>query len=720
MITRWFQEYLLSGCVLGLVLSAAGPRLLHAAEAEPTASLEEIVVTAQRRPERLQDVPITISNLSAEALAQANAQSLSDLQQLVPGFRLDNQTGIYQPTIRGISTSIQCAGCGSNAGIYIDGFLSPHTMSLDSQLFNVESIQVLKGPQGTLFGRNTVAGAVQINTSAPSTTTQGFLESSYGSFDTQKYQAYATTGLSDRVALDVGGSISKSNGWTTNIFTHNDDFGRYDNWTVRTGLKVTVTEDLSLLFRYEHVSFNDPNGTAPVPFVLNGQILAYGPYLPGATVATGPGLIAVGGTLQKISKQDDYQLTGSWDFGLGTLKSYSQYRKDVTPLLQNSYDFASLPILDLDIPDYQRTLTQEFIVTSKPGGVVEWTAGAFYYNSTESYRNITESLFGAPSFIFASTGADDKSAAVYGDTTYKVSNFFLTAGVRYTRDQTTNAFWDLPTSGRTTLPTLSTDRVTPRAVVRYALNSESNVYASFSRGYKAAIYNTGGFTAVPVQPEGMSAYEVGYKYASQKTSVDLSSFYYDYTNEQVTSQEFKDGVAQTVITNAASSKMYGVDAELQYKLFDSLALDVGAEWLHAHYTDYPDAVGFMVTPEHLLPAITVNASGYHMERSPDFTANVGATYTTGVAKGKLALSANVYYSSEFYFDPAQQLPQSSYTTLGARAAWTDASGRYEIAVGGNNVTHAEYYTAAWQNIFGAGAIWATPATYYGSVRIRFP
>jgi len=117
--------------------------------------------------------------------------------------------------------------------------------------------------------------------------------------------------------------------------------------------------------------------------------------------------------------------------------------------------------------------------------------------------------------------------------------------------------------------------------------------------------------------------------------------------------------------------------------------------------------------------VTVDASGFEMDRAPNCTANAGETYTAGVASGKLALSANLYYTSRFYFDTAQQLPQGSYTTLGLRAAWTDASGRYEIAAGGNNVTDRRYYTAAWQILFGAGGVWAAPATYDGSVHVKF-
>jgi iron complex outermembrane receptor protein len=592
-------------------------------------------------------------------------------------------------------------------------------MSLDSELFNVDSIQVLKGPQGTLFGRNTVAGAVQINTPQPGATSRGFVDASYGSYNAQKYQGYVTTGLTDRIAVDLGGSVSRGDGFITNIFTHDDHFAEYRNWTIRTGLKVDVSDALSFLFRYEHVDINDPQGNATNPLVADGQVLAFGAYLPGAVVTTRPHEISIPAKLEMHSKLDAYQLTGTWELGAGTLKSYSQYRSDNTPVLQNSYDFASIPVLKLGIPDLQNTITQELLFTSKSGTRLDWTVGAFYYDSSETYRNITQSLFGGPATFYASTGADDRSTAVYGDATYRLmDNLFLTGGVRYTRDQNRDAFWEL-VSGRTTLPTLTTNRVTPRAVIRYALNDESSVYASYSRGYKAAIYNTGAFSSVPIKPESISAAEIGYKFAAHDLSLDLSYFHYRYTNEQLSSQEFIDGVTQTIITNAASSTMYGVDASLDYRIVSGLSLNVGAEWLHARYQDFPNSPGFTLGADHLLASTTVDAGGFQMQRAPNFTASAGATYSSAVAKGVLALSSNVYYTSKFYFDTSGQLPQDSYTTLGVRAAWTSPGERYEIAVGGNNVTNEKYHSAAWQIIFGAGGVWAPPATYYGSIHVKF-
>jgi iron complex outermembrane receptor protein len=731
MIAYKFGKCILLGYAASTILWVAAPspgRAAEAAQADSSTSsvaaneapLEDIIVTAQRRAERLQDVPITITNLSADQLAEGNASSLGDIQLLTPGFRLDNHAGLYQPTIRGISTSITCVSCGSSVGIYVDGFYVPHPVSTDFQLLDVQSVSVLKGPQGTLFGRNTVGGAIQVNTFKPSTDTSGIAQVSYGSFNTQQYQAYVTTGLSDNVAVDFAGSLSKGNGWVTNIADDDDRYGQYENVTFRTGLKIDVTKDFSLLFRYQHASMNDPTGILFVPFVLNGKPLAFGAQLPGALLPAGPRQVSDDQADILKSHSDAGQLTATWDLSFGTLTSYSQYRTDQTPTWYSDYDFTNIPLLALDIPDFQRTTTQEFLLTSKPGGRLQWTTGVFYFDTVESYDNVTDSSFGGPFIVLSTTRSDDESVAVYGDATYEVvDDLFLTAGVRYNDDRV-RPTWILPGSGETELNALVSHKVTSRAVLRYALNNESNVYASFSQGYKAAIYDTGGaVNRVPVKPENMNAFEVGYKFAVSSLSVDLSSFYYDYTNEQLASEIISSVGLASVITNAASSHIYGSDAEVHYNLFRAFEVNAGAEWLHATFRNFPDAPGFSILPNGLEPTTEVNASGYHMARSPDFTANFGAAYTAPVPSGKLVLSGNVYYTSKFYFDFAQQLPQDHYTTLGLRAAWTDPSDRYVLAIEGNNVTNAKYYTSAQQSIYGSGALWAEPANVQGSIRVKF-
>ena len=226
--------------------------------AETAGGLQEIVVTAQRRVENAVDVPITITALSQDQLTTANVQSLGDIERLTPALRFDYQTGFAQPTIRGIGTSITTSGGGSNVGVYIDGFYSPNPLASDFQLLEVSSIQVLKGPQGTLFGHNTTGGAILVSTGDPTVDPRAEAKVSYGRFDSQKYQAYATGGFGI-VAADVEGVYSKGSGFITNIFDNDSHVAAYENWTVRTGLKFQFSDAVSVLFRYTHSKQDDPS-----------------------------------------------------------------------------------------------------------------------------------------------------------------------------------------------------------------------------------------------------------------------------------------------------------------------------------------------------------------------------------------------------------------------------------------------------------------------------
>ncbi len=263
----------LSSVIAMTALLIIAPTAAHAQSAQSTGAaeaggnpggLEEFIVTAQRREEQPVDVPIMISSISQQELVTANVQTLSDIQKLTPALRFDNQSGFFQPSIRGIGTNVTTSGGGSNVGIYIDGFYSPNPIAADFQLPNVTGIQVLKGPQGTLFGHNTTGGAILVSTLDPST--EPLLEGSvsYARFNSQKYQAYATGG-SGIVAADIEGTYATSNNFVRDIITdvYKNNYGAaYENWTVRTGLKFQLTDAVSVLFRYSHTKQNDPTPTA--------------------------------------------------------------------------------------------------------------------------------------------------------------------------------------------------------------------------------------------------------------------------------------------------------------------------------------------------------------------------------------------------------------------------------------------------------------------------
>lgn len=685
----------------------------------------EITVTAQRRSERLQDVPITISHISSESMRRANVQDLSDIARVTAGVRFDSRIAFIQPTIRGIGTSIVLAGGGSNVALYQDGFYSPALQASDFQLMNIENVQVLKGPQGTLFGRNTMGGAILVNSTRPSTDTRALVELSYGSYNAQRYQGYVTTGLSDDVAVDFSMSYATGDGWVTNIFNGDDKVGRYENLSLRAGLSAEVTDNISLLFRYSHTSKNDARGFLQTPYVLDGKPACYACNLPGAIYSTKRGEISADELLKYRYRSNVYQLTAAFDLGFANLTSYTQYREDSTPENYYSLDYTNLPTLALNLVDSNKTFTQELLATSAPGPRFQWTTGLFYFLWDSEFPFVGIAA-GVPSPVEANypfssrSGTKSTSVAVYGDATYEiVDGLFLTGGLRYTHDDVKDAYYKIGANNAVVLPDMSTSRVTPRAVVRYQISNQSSVYASAAKGYKAAIYNVGGASNVPIRPESLWAYEIGYKYGSPNFSFNISGYYYDYQDEQLSASRIIDGVPRNLITNAASSEIYGIDADLRYRASEHFDFNVGINWSHARYTKFPEAPHFDITPTNLYPIAPIDASGFHMTRAPDFTAHVGAAYQTELGGGEFVLSGNLNYTSKYYYDYAEQIPQNAYGTLDLRVEWTDPSERYTFAVAGRNVTDTTYTVQGGHNTFGIGAVYGAPATVEGSVRVRF-
>lgn len=690
-------------------------------------ALQEVVVSAQRRAERAQDVPITITNLDADLLKDANVQKLGDIAALTPALRFDNQGPFYQPTIRGVGTALVTTGSGSNVGIYVDGFYSPNPQAADTQLLNVHDIQVLKGPQGTLFGRNTTGGAILINTRKPSEQTDGMVGVSYARFNSQRYEAYGTTGLADHVAADVAGIFSKGDGFLHNIATGSDSDGAYRNWSIRTGLKIDPTDDISILFRYAHQSVDDPTPMENNAYVDNGQPLSLATVIPGAIVATRPGDVAETGHVGFTASNDIFQLTPTFDLGFGTLTSYSQYRRENSTFYEDGVA-SSVKLLYITVPIEDRTITQEILLTSKPGDRLQWTAGAFYFDYDDLFA-ANVSLTGNPFFRAAGSDSDTVGEAAFLDATYQIADkFYVTAGGRYSHDEVKDGYYYVGTGPRVYAPTLTGNRFTPRLVLRYTPNTDSSIYASFTRGYKAGMYNLGGDSIAPIRPETISAYEVGYKYAERDLSVDLSTYYYNYTNLQVASYGISAAnVPYSEITNAANARIYGVEGQVRYLLLRDFEVSAGAAYLNAKYTQFSNSPSFQpcfsfpacgANYGMLIPTVT-DARGFSMQRAPEFTATLGARYGLNLGGGRLSLSGNLYHTSKFYFDTSQQVFQEPYTTLALRAEWTNPSGRYSIAVYGDNVTDKRYLTQVAPNNLSAPASWSPPATVGAEIQVRF-
>ena len=765
--------------VLGAALSAAAliisiPTVGYGQNAQSPSTndagpsgLEEIVVTAQRRSEKSVDVPISITALSQDQLTTANVQNLGDIERLTPALRFDYQTGFAQPTIRGIGTGITTSGGGSNVGIYIDGFYSPNPLASDFQLLDVTSIQVLKGPQGTLFGHNTTGGAILVSTADPTVEPRVEGRVSYGRFDSQKYEAYATGGVGI-AAMDVEGIYTKGHGFITNIIDDDDHVSAYGNWTVRAGLKVQPIDAVSVLFRYTHSKQDDPStqmlnsNTDTSIDPTTGKPWGIQTFAVPGTYTTNPNQIAANLPRKYTNATDIEQLTIKADLGFANFTSLSQYRQEVVDQSEALQQVA-LPIFQLGLPIFDYTTSQEFLLTSKPGPRLQWTAGAYYLSYRDTYVTYIDSGIETPGVGRVRLGGSStttQNIAGYVDATYEViPRLFFTAGVRYAHDAVIDAYYNPnPFSGdnpnrEIKVPSINSTKATPRVVLRYKLTDDSNVYASYAEGYKAAILDVGGscqdsfdnYKCNSVQPEDVHAYEVGYKFDNRRIANEVSAFLYNYKDLQVS--EFL-AAAQAYIVNAAQSRIYGIEDDFHFTLDEHFQINAGAAWTHARYQQFGGSVNSSgqvigapiyascpIPPATLPPGYAGNCtpgsydyvntstvlSGVHMQHSPDYTATIGPRVSTGqIRAGEFALSGNLYYTSRIYFSPSgTQFQQPAYATLAVRGQWTDPTKHYSVAVYGDNIANSRYRTQVQYNGFGIGAAWSAPAIWGGEFSVKF-
>ncbi len=700
------------GAVSALSLAIAlGHQTAFAQNDKPRAAIEEVTVTAQRRSERSLDVPISITALSADQLGKGDVQSLGDIGKLTPGVRFDNLGGNSQPTIRGVGSAVVVAGAGSNVAIYTDGFYSPNPLVADSSLLNIDSIQVLKGPQGTLFGRNSTAGAILVSTSEPSTETQGKVEASYGSYNAQRYNAYATTGITEDLAVDVAGLISKGDGFLDNIVTGSDKDGKYDDWALRFGTRWQATDLTSVLFRYSRSETDNPTSDAYGAFEKDGTV--FSPAAGFVPVAHEPHEVSNGFTPAFTSKAEAYQLTVKTELEFATLTSYTQYR-DESATHYYDFDLTALDSFHYIFTTTDEIFTQEFLLSSNGDSALQWTAGLFYFeDETEYPRNLVST--GGPFFRSGGSGVTAKSLAVFGDMTYSVTdNLYVTVGGRYSKDKITDAYsLDNTATVQTDYDNLNENAFTPRISVRYEPNENSSIYASYSEGFKSGILNVAG-DGSEVDSETLKAYEVGYKYRNGSLMLDMSTFYYDYTDLQVA------GYIGTTsfIENAADSTVYGIEGNTRYAFTDTLTASLGVAYIDAEYDTFTDSQVWIPSPTGYIPGFE-DASGNQMQRSPELTATLGINYETYLADGLLSASGTLYHTSDFYFDSSNAYQQDSYQLLSLYASWTDPSETYTFAVFGDNLTDEEYRAQVLPQQVGVLSTWGAPRTFGASVAVNF-
>lgn len=729
-----------------------------AAAQQPAAKVEEVVVTAQRRSEALQDVPISMTVASSEQLEKAGVTRLEDIASIAPAVQL-SRTGVYtQPAIRGV-TSTLAGNYENNVAIYVDGYYLPFTRGLNTDLVNISQVQVLKGPQGTLFGRNATGGAILVQTLDPSLTELcGRIKATYREFDDKQVQGYFSMPLTETLAWNVAGSYRKAGSYLENISGF--DTAPIENYNITTKLRWEPTDKLTLTGKYETMSVSDGRTLATT---FEGRSLAVFRN-PGTFLATRDNQTSVNFPVDNTV----YQHTGAakieYDFGWGTLASISSYQRE-SDRLHYDLDGTQLRFFEQRTADKNRAYAEDLNLTSKGDGPVQYTVGVYYFDS--ELRTTTNASLSALApnpadrTVYVPSQLNDSKTeayASYADVTWEVvPKLFLTGGIRYSHETkelgVINGLNGAVLFPNPTYPDKDeTFRSwTPRAVVRYEIDDDSNVYASFSKGFKSGFINIATPVFNVVDPEKIDAYEVGYKTARDIWRLDTAAYYYDYKDLQVSSLQIVNGTNTAVTTNAATAEIYGAEAQLSFTLASDFNLTSGVAYTHARYTKFPNASYNAVTatglntttctipnpnslppPNPPLPPLSVPCtqdwSGKRLTRAPDWTGNIGADYTLHTGAGKFLFAANIAYTSSY--TPLKgdldvntgdfRYDMDAYSMITARLAWSPPSlDALTLTVFGENLGNSRYYFYRSGNAFGDYHVLGQPRTGGISADYRF-
>jgi len=682
----------------------------------------EIVVTAQRRAERLADVPISITALSGKALEGSGVRSTEDLSAVVPGLNFATNGAFAQPTVRGIGTTVSAAGSDANVAIYIDGVYQPSQIGNFTNLVDLEQVEVLKGPQGTLFGRNATGGAIRITTRRPSFTPTGNLMLSYGSFNEIRGSAYGSAGLSDTVAASLAFFYSDDRGYTRNIAT-----GRYvseaNSMMIRGKLLFAPSDAIEFTLSGMH---NERDANAAFSLgVLKGNNNNL--TRPGIIATSDPREVALTFDPAIGAKSDLVSLNGKIEIGFADLTSISSYQRTTT-YLSTDTDRTNLPLSRADLPGGQKTFTQELNLVSSGTGPLKWFLGAFYYNDDAKGATIVNN--GA---VFTAIRTKSEAIAPFGEANLTLGDLTLIAGLRYNHER--KRF----TASRGTIleeRSQSFNNLTPRLGARYALGPAANVYATWSRGFKSGLFDQvlSGSTLVvtPVQPEKVDAYEVGFKYGRGRTSLSASGFLYNYDNIQF--QAFNpNGGGLTQVFNAAKARVYGGEIEAAASPVDNLTVRATAAYTHSEYRSFPNAtifcpIGAPAFGNRSIALGAVNpctgrpstgASGNQLIRTPEFTASLSGEYHVDLASGALDLSATASYSGPFYWDPGNRLREDAYVLVNGEIAYTFPGEKLRVALWGRNLLNEEYSIYVTEAAAGDSVAYARPRSIGVSARLSF-
>jgi len=717
------------------------------AAATPASSggeLSEVVVTAQHRSEREEKVPISITALQASTIESLDIRTIDKLATVTPGLTFNTGYSWTQTYIRGIGVSTAPGvGLESPVAVYIDGAYLPRNVGVILDLLDPASVEVLKGPQGTLYGRNASGGAILLNTANPTHefSFKGVAEG--GNHGHEQVDAVVNLPVNDTLAFRIASRYRNEDGFLRNITT-GEEVGGKQVADLRAKVLWKASSDLTALlaldyhYEYGHANASGRQDATP-PFCVG---CAFG----GQSATTG--FYQVTEDLRRHDPGRSYNanLNLQYDFGNLAFKSITAYR-DLTAQITDDSDHTSAPLFVYYATYGGKTFSEEAQVSSSYGGPINFLAGAQYIDDRAfDVARIYGAIFGLP-YVGATPPANanqgrqnirTRSFAGYAELYIKpLDPLTITLGVRYSKDRREiDSIWNQyavmnldPGGPSTALQRASFAKSTPRAVIAYD-TGPANLYASFTRGFKAGGFNSPAFgpQTTPIEPEVIDSYEVGAKFVSadHRTRVNAAAFRYNYNNVQVSIFT----ASTQIIKNAGRARGNGVELDVSHRPADWLTLSGGGAYLDAKYVSYPNAAAYLLQRDAAGSIIGVapgeeDLSNSPLPRAPKWSGYLSASLEAPLAHGWLGrLNTVIHYTSSYIFNPGaggdlRTDIQGAYALMNLSGGVGPASGTYEVGFYIDNLTGRRYYETRAIGSLGIDAMPAAPRTYGARVTFRF-
>lgn len=705
--------------------------------------IEEIIVTAQKREQSLNDVGITVNAFSAQDIKDNRILASQDIAANTPNLTVVNQFGTSFPTyhMRGVGLNDFTSNNTSTVGIYVDGVFQTSPAMHGFQLFDVERVEVLKGPQGTLYGRNTTGGAINFIAAKPTDTPNGYLKVDYGTFREGRVEAAYGNAISENLTGRVAFAYDFGDGYVTNRVTGNDLHAR-NKGAARVLLEWTPSDQTSVLFNvhggvdrsdagvYQQQGLLDPAGLAPLPpFLLPqcaplvaGESFDFGS-VPGQCVDPfgyfdGDNDLFAGDYDFEPNQEDDFiggsvtvdwRINDNYDFvSISAFESYDRFA-------QGDIDSSPLPLVHTNFADSIKQFTQELRLNHN-GDRSYWVAGLYYSHDKIETTNDDACLDDNPGAmfpIFCTVGdfrqdlqQTTNAAAIFLHTEYLLGDAWnLTLGGRYSyADKDFNLelnaqdFFLLISGGTFAGPVLNpVDNASFKSFswkvgLDKRVSEDVLLYGLVSKGFK-----TGGFAGafsfggpeqlLPFEDESNLAYEIGFKSTGlgNRLLFNGAAFYYDYQDIQLFSAfTSAAGASIQVLDNAANADILGVEAEIVYLPTDALELSATVGWLDHELKD------FQVDPtQPPVPGIPgpADVNGNKLANTPDVNFTGAVQYGWSLDKGDIAFRSKFHYQSNVFIETFNQpfLSEDGYWLVDASLTYTLTDGTYEFGIWGQNL-----------------------------------